>query len=533
MTRMIIDRQAEAWDGCFVAELPALHPFVGRDVPWLLEIQGRQFADKPFLHWAPFEVEGRSWTYAAFVADVRRLAEGLGRRGLRRGDAVVIHLSNRPEFLLAWFACSWIGAAAVTTNIHSGRGELRYFAEQAHARAAITEAALFDDLAACGAAFEWIAVAEASTFADLMSAEAAPQRPPEPALYHSVMYTSGTTSRPKGVVYTHANVLWAAQRNAAHAGLRPDDVALVNLPLFHANALSYSMLAALWSGGSLVLQPKFSASHFWETAERYGCTWASIGPFVTKALKALPPPGAHRFRFWGNIWGEDAEVEARWGIPSLGWYGMTETVSHPVLSEFAKPSPPGAVGKPVGEYGVRLVDADGRDVGIGDTGKLLVKAVRGVGLFYEYLNDPHATAAAFDAEGWFDTGDMLTLLEDGSLRFADREKDMLKVGGENVAASEVERVIGVVEGVVDVAVVGKPHPFLGETPLAFVVRDERAPLPTDRILDVCRQELAKFKQPREIRYIATLPRTAIGKIDKKALRDIAAGAASAAKGGAA
>jgi crotonobetaine/carnitine-CoA ligase len=268
------------------------------------------------------------------------------------------------------------------------------------------------------------------------------------------------------------------------------------------------------------LQPKFSATHFWEVAERYGCTWASIGPFVTKALRSQAPPRAHRFRFWGNIWGTDAEVESQWGIPSLGWYGMTETISHPILSELGKPSLPNAIGKPTAEYGARLVDDHGKDVRVGETGRLLVKADRGIGLFYEYLNDPKSTDAAFDAEGWFDTGDMLTLLEDGSLRFADRRKDMLKVGGENVAASEVERVIETVNGVVEVAVIGEPHEFLGETPFAFVVYSASAVRPTSAIGAACREELAKFKRPRALCYLDALPRTPIGKINKVALREI-------------
>jgi crotonobetaine/carnitine-CoA ligase len=265
----------------------------------------------------------------------------------------------------------------VTTNIHSARGELRYYAEHAGAKVAITEAALAEDLMNCGAWFDWIACADAAPtgafpFEELYAAAPAPRRPADPALFHSIMYTSGTTSRPKAVVFTHANILWAAECNSVHERLTGDDVAMVYLPLFHLNALGYSVLATLWTGGQIVLQPKFSPSRLWETAEHYRCTWASIGPFVTTALLDLPQPKTHSFRFWGSSWGNDPVVEAAWGIPSLGWYGMTETVSHPIISDIAKPPPKHAVGRPAPEYALRLVDENGREIEPGATGRLLV-----------------------------------------------------------------------------------------------------------------------------------------------------------------
>jgi crotonobetaine/carnitine-CoA ligase len=513
------------------AELPAIHPYLGRDVPWLLETQAQRHGDRTFLTWVPFEGDGETWSYRELADRAARFAAGLTARGVRPGDRVIVHMGNRPEFLAAFFGCSWAGAVAVTTNIHSGRGELKYFAENAEARVAITEAALAGDLMSCGAAFDWVACADkvpegAIAYGALCGEEPMPRRAADPSLYHSVMYTSGTTSRPKAVVFTHANVLWAAERNAIHETIDEEDVALVYLPLFHLNALGYSTFATLWSGGRIVLQPKFSASRLWDTAAAHGCTWAAIGPFVTKALLELPQPKSHGFRFWGNNWGADPVVMANWGIPSLGWYGMTETVSHPIISDIKKPPPDYAVGRAAAEYALRLVDETGMDIAPGQAGRLLVKGVRGVSLFYEYLNNPQANAEAFDADGWFDTGDMIDLLPDGSMRFADRKKDMLKVGGENVAASEVEAVIQEVAGVEEVAVIGRPHPFLHETPLAFVVARGADEALTARIEAACAEALATFKRPREVIYIDALPRLPIGKLDRKALRDRIAAEAS-------
>ncbi|BBE33279.1 class I adenylate-forming enzyme family protein [Sphingosinicella microcystinivorans] len=500
------------------APLGDIHPFMAMDVPWLLDHQAGRYRDKPFMHWDPFEGEGYSWSYADLRHQVACLATGLVSAGVMPGDRVIVHMGNRPEFLLSFFACSWVGAIAVTTNIHSAPGELAYFAEHADARFAITEAALRDVIEASGAEFVWTMSVDDDAFRRLLANDPMERRAPEPDRFHSIMYTSGTTSRPKAVVFSHANMLWTASTNAVHEKITADDITLVYLPLFHLNALGYSTFATLWTGGTIVLQPRFSATRFWDTAKRFNLTWTSIGPFVTKALLDLPYPDRHSFRFWGNNWGHDGTIEKEWGIASLGWYGMTETISHPIISDIAKPPVLHSIGRPAPEYELRVVDENGETVKPGEMGRLYVRGVRGISLFCEYLNDPEATANAFTADGWFDTGDMIKLCEDGTLQFADRKKDMLKVGGENVAASEVESVILDVEGVAEVAVVGKPHDFLSEVPVAFVVATGGTEELTQRIEAHCVHHLAKFKRPVEIRYIDALPRLSIGKLDRKALR---------------
>jgi crotonobetaine/carnitine-CoA ligase len=340
----------------------------------------------------------------------------------------------------------------------------------------------------------------------------------DPSAPFGVQYTSGTTARPKAVLWTHANALWGARVSAMHEDLRPDDVHLVHLPLFHTNAQVYSTLAALWAGAAIVLQPKFSASRFWPVSLKHGCTWTSMVPFCLRALMEQPKPEAHAYRFWGNAICEPP-TDLYFGVRTIGWWGMTETVTHGIVGSPHLPDASRSMGRPSPAYGIHVLHDDGSPVGPGETGDLFVEGRRGLSLFQEYMGDSAATAAAFREDGLFITGDRVRLGEDGFLYFADRSKDMLKVGGENVAASEIERVIMAISGVREVAVVGKPDPMLDQVPVAFVIADVADTSALERAIhEACSRELASFKRPREIRFTETFPRATLEKVAKAELR---------------
>ena len=306
--------------------------------------------------------------------------------------------------------------------------------------------------------------------------------------------------------------------SAAHEDLRPSDVHLTHLPLFHTNAQVYSVLASLWVGATLVLMPRFSASRFWPLSLKHSATWTSMVPFCAKALLDHPVPARHSYRFWGN--GICAPAwDAHFGVTTLGWWGMTETVSHGIVGLAGLDNAPMSMGRASPAYTIHVLDADGNPVKPGEVGDLFVGGQRGVSLFLEYADDPDATARAFTADGLLVTGDRVRLGNDGSLYFADRAKDMLKVGGENVAASEIENVILTVEGVAEVAVVGMPHPMLDEAPAAFVIpKPESGDRLGDRIAAACERQLADFKRPHVIRLVESLPRSTLEKVAKAELR---------------
>lgn len=516
-----------------VLDAADLHPFLGLDVPTVLDLRAAAAPEQPFIVWAPQAEAPRIISYAAFRERVRSLSAGLHAQGLRRGDRLTLHMDNCPEFLETWHACARLGVVAVTTNTRASADELGYFIAHSRSKAVITQPSLLGVVAsASGSARVWClsrdpdgtAMLDTSTQAQpLESCHADPSGEParqiDPLAACSVQYTSGTTARPKGVVWTHANALWAGSVTGSHLGLTARDIGLAYMPLFHANAMGYSHLATLWAGATLVLMPKFSASRFWPLAISQQCTWAAMIPFAVKALQSLSDPATpHSFRIWGGAYA-DPVIEARWHIRSIGWWGMTETISQCIVGRPLLPNTPGGMGSAAPEYEIDVRTPANTPVAEGETGRLRVRGVRGLSLFAEYLDDPAATAAAFDEQGWLITGDLVTRIAGGQFAFTDREKDMLKVGGENVASSEIERVILGVPGVAEVAVVSRPHPMLDEVPIACVIasQPDAADL-SARILAACAQKLATFKQPRAVHFMQEFPRAAINKIDKAALR---------------
>ncbi|WP_083384632.1 MULTISPECIES: AMP-binding protein [Cupriavidus] len=513
-----------------------VHPFAGCDIRTLIDAQAARRGDHPFLIWEPFEGEGRRWSYAGFATAVRRFAAGLQARGVRPAERVLVHLDNCPESVIAWLGCAYAGAVAVTTNARSSADELAYFASHSGAVGAITQPRFAQLVAAAAPALGWLAVTATDSGAAPPAAsgpgepfaaiDADPDglavRAHDPMAPFGIQYTSGTTARPKAVLWTHGNALWGARECALHEDLRAEDVHLVHLPLFHTNAQVYSVAAALWVGATVVLQPRFSASRFWPVSLRHRCTWTSVVPFCVRALLTVPRPEHHHYRFWGSAVCEPP-TDAHFGVKTIGWWGMTETITHGTVGSAHLPDAPLSMGRPANGYTIHVLDGDGRPVAPGATGELYVGGVRGLSLFLEYAGDPAATAAAFRADGLFATGDRVRLGEDGFLYFSDRAKDMLKVGGENVAASEIERVIALVPGVAEVAVVARRHPMLEEVPVAFVIPAAGADAALDeRVLAACAGQLADFKRPHEVRLVDSLPRSTLEKVAKAQLRALLA-----------
>jgi crotonobetaine/carnitine-CoA ligase len=473
----------------------------------------------PLLVWEPVDGPGATWTYGRFAADAARLAAGLSRCGLAPGDRIALLLDNSPEFLLAWTAVTLAGGVAVCLNTASTRDDLSYYAGHAGISGAVAGPSHMDLLGAAMPSLRWLVSGAALPFGDAADLRRPAPDPDRPA---SIQYTSGTTARPKAVVWSAANCAFAGATGARHQGLTAADVNLVHLPLFHTNALSYSFLSTAYAGGTVVLQPRFSASRFWAVAVRNRCTWTAMISFTVRALAARPAPPVHSFRGWGNSFCL-APGTGPGGVGAMGWFGMTETVSHPICGSPDSFGMPGTMGRAAPEYGVRVVTDDGVPVEPGGTGTLHVRGERGRSLFAGYLGDAAATAAAFVDGGWFVTGDRVRREPDGSYVFVERDKDVLKVGGENVGAPEIERVLLGVAGVREAAVVGRPHEMLGEVPVAFLLVSGPAAQVRAAAAVACEARLPRFKRPVEIVVLEEFPRSVLEKVAKAELRRLAQG----------
>ena len=507
----------------------------GQDLPWLLSFWADRRPDHPLLVWNPPDGPVRTWTYREMRDQVWRAAAGLQLRGVAKGDRVLLHADNSPEFVISWLACAVAGAVAVTTNTRSVADEISFFIEKTDCVAAITQPEYAALVAEAGPGLKWMVVtndesgrasdaAGGDRFESLFAESGAfPGRAPEPALPFGIMFTSGTTSRPKAVVHTHANAIWASHLGPRNIDLGPDDRYLIYLPFFHVNAQSWSFFSVLGVGATAVLMPKWSTSRFWDVVATQKVTHISLMPFCLPALQAGDRPARTDLRI-GVFGALMPDWDRQFGLSVYAAYGMTETVTHAINGKPSEPLLPGSMGRVANGYEIAVVDQDtGRLCHEGEPGELWLRGARGVQLFLEYFDNPEANAASFE-DGWFKTGDIVAQGPGGNVFYRERDKDLLKVGGENVSARQVEDVVGRVPGVARVAVVGKQHDWLNQVVVAFVIKAPGAPDEATlerQVLDSCAGSLADFKVPRAVYFVEEFPTGTLDKILKNKLREMA------------
>ncbi|MAT04779.1 MAG: acyl-CoA synthetase [Acidimicrobiaceae bacterium] len=353
----------------------------------------------------------------------------------------------------------------------------------------------------------------------------------------AVMFTSGTTGRPKGVEITQANYAFAGTTMAAASGLTADDRQIVVLPLFHANAQYYSFASAIAAGASVALIHSFSASGFIPQAARHHATHASLFAGPIRMILARGGPldtstdggGLHLRHCWfaQNLGDDQFDTFADWvGCRPRQLYGMTETIPA-VLTDTTDDPRPDSMGTVTDGCVLEIHDEHGVRCPAGTVGEIVVGGRPGLELFAGYLDDPATTAASFRGD-WFRTGDRAWADDHGRHHFDGRRADVLKVSGENVSVVEVEAVVGAHTDVHEVVVVGAPDPIRDEVPVAFVVptdTTDRVDLP-DRLAAWAAERLGKAKQPRHYEIVDDLPRTSVGKIRKFLLADAAAAVAA-------
>ena len=473
-------------------------------------------SDDVFLIYEKPDGTTATWTYEQFDTAVTAVAAGLIQRGVAPGDSVHLALANTPAFVALWLAANRLGAWIVPSDPMGKAPELADHIERTRPKAgfcAIDRAEVYRQAAK---ASPGLAITEFDEAGGTLDALHGSTRVDWPAIdlrdRAAVMFTSGTTGRPKGVEVTQANYAFCGQVMAERAELAPDDRQLVVLPLFHANAQYYSFASSVWAGASVALMPAFSATGFLAQAARHRATCASLfaAPMRMILARGAPVDGVVLRHCWyaQNIADDQYETLAAWfGCRPRQLYGMTETIPA-VLTEPAESPVPSSMGQVT--PGCRVIVRDGQ---------VLVGGERARTLFAGYLDDSDTTAASFTDDGWFCTGDRARVEEDGRHYFDGRRSDVLKVAGENVSIVEVESVLASHPAVLEAAVVGAPDPVRDEVPVAFVVpADQTSPPAADDLSMWCRERLAKAKQPRSFTLVDELPRTSVGKIRKFLLR---------------
>lgn len=510
-----------------------------RSLREILEYRAQEIPDELFVRFDPIEDEPISYSFAEFDGQVNRAANMLRTLGLNYGDKINLHLGNCMEFLFLWFAAAKINAVIMPTNVAASADELEYLIDHSECRYIFTQTDCLqtardvqrrcqrvESIIVCNAGDE-----TAQSFRTLVAAEPDTPPPGECASEDEVaiLYTSGTTSRPKGVLITNANYIYAGETVAKALCLTPSDRHLVVMPLFHGNAQYYSTMSALVSGASMVLCSRFSASRFFDQAIAHECTLSSLFSAPMRMLLAQPRRDEHaRNRLRAVIFAQSItkaqleEWQDRFGAPLLQLWGMTETMGPPLMNPLHYRRDNMSMGLPAMGYRVRLVNDDGVPVPMGETGQIVVAGEPGRSLMKGYFKNPEATSETI-RDGWLWSGDNARQDEAGYFHFVDRAKDMIKRAGENVAASEVEAAILTHPKVFDCAVIGIPDPMRDEAIVAVVVPVDDAAASAEEIIDWCKERLASFRVPERVEFREQLPRTSVGKIQKHVLRAQIAG----------
>jgi fatty-acyl-CoA synthase len=473
-------------------------------------------------------------TFGELEERTDRLAQALVARGVRPGDRVATLLHNRIEFVEAFYACHKAGACPVPVNFRLVQEEVDYIVSDCEPVGVISDAGL----AAIGSAAA--AHHPAVTFhlgvghdggdvepyeQALQTAESGPGVVIDDEMLAFVIYTSGTTGRPKGAMLTHQNLAVNTMNWIYEIGPTGDDVWLSGLPLFHIGGLN-GVLPFLQVGATSVITASrgFDAAESIALLNEHAVTMCFFVPTQWDdicASSTITDLDVSRLRLamWGAASASRATLERLTttfpNVQIVTAFGQTEMSSN---TTFLKGPDAvrkmGSIGKPVVNVGVRVVDPTGHDVTPGQVGEIVY---RGPTVMAGYFGKPEATAEAF-TDGWFHSGDLVYQDPEGFLYVADRVKDMLISGGENVYPVEVEGVIHEHPSVRDVAVIGVPHPRWGETPVAVIVVTPGSVVSEDEVIEFCRGRLAGYKKPSRVVFVDTLPRNATGKVLKRELR---------------
>jgi long-chain acyl-CoA synthetase len=493
-------------------------------LPDLLRHRARLDPERPFVSF-----RDRTLTYGAFDARTDELAGGMAELGVKPGDVVSVFLPNCLEFLEAWWAILKAGGVLGPVNPAYTGPEAGYVIGHSEAVALVTDArgagVIEPERERLDCLHTVISIDEGGDVVlDELPGRGNGTPAPKRGLddLAAILYTSGTTGKPKGAMLTHRNELVNTTQGAELVPLAAGERVGMLLPLFHANAQVVTTLIPMMIGCEVVMWERFSASKFWETVQELEPVSISAVPTILAAVLNAPgaPDGTTSLRYVicgaAPLSVELLEAfQSRFGIRILEGYGLTETGCIASINPFYGDRKAGSIGLPIRGQQMMILGADGTPVPTCDYGEIVIK---GPNVMPGYLNNPEATAESI-RDGWLHTGDIGYVDEDGYFFIVDRSKDMIIRGGENIYPREIEEVIYTHEGVLECAVIGVPDEVRGEEVLAVIAPKPGAELDPEELRAFAVSRLAKYKLPREFVVRGELPKTPTGKISKGPLRE--------------
>ncbi|MDN3519133.1 AMP-binding protein [Aquisalimonas lutea] len=490
-----------------------------------LESSARKFGGRTAV------VDGdRQLSFEQLEGAVVAAAAWLQEQGIGKGDKVAIQGRNTSTWIVNYYAILRAGAVAVPLNHKLAPAETRYILDHSESRLLLVDDDIHDEQASPD---------DALPVFGMSAGGALPPAPPRAAARQAfqpvevadtdlaeLLYTSGTTGKPKGCMHSHANALLAGIGSSLVYGLGPEDRVLLAMPIWHSFPLNNMLVAGHYLGACVVLLPEYHPLHFVETVQKERCTLFFGAPVAySMPLQMLPNFDEYDLssvRAWlyggGPIDAAMArELMKRYGTDRFYQvFGMTETgPTGTALLPEEQVAKAGSIGRwAVSGCDVTVMKDDSTPAARGEVGEIWMRCQS---IMQGYYRDPESTAEAFAGE-WYRTGDLARIDDDGYLFITDRLKDMIITGGENVYSREVEDALASIEGIQEAAVVGQPHTEWGETVVAYVVTDEGAELTAEAITEECRNRIAGYKAPREVHFTDALPRTPTGKVMKYKLR---------------
>ena len=512
----------------------------GETLASLWDKLARECGEKDFFVFQDRDGGVETFTYRQFNEKINQTANMFLREGVAFGERVAVQMHTCPEFLMCLFGLAKIGAVTVPMNEQYLQAECEYALDVCEIERAVVEPCyveLYGDIHAGGRLPKGISVARTTNpmearghriFSELVDAEStelAEQRALTPDDVCEILFTSGTTSNPKGVLLTHGNMVYSGYYGDWETSMTASDRMLTTMPACHSNFQLAALTPVLTARATMIVVEKYSASRFWSQVREYRATLAQCVAMMLRTLMLQPTDPAERdhslrdmLYFLPVSAREKKAFEERFGVRILNTYGSTESIgwvlTDPPTGERKWPS----IGRVGLGYEAKIIDENGNELPANRVGEICVKGVPGRSLMLGYVGNEKATAEALTSDGWLHMGDKGYYDEEGWFFFVDRKSNMIKRAGENISTTEIEEILTEHPAVKEAAVIGVPDDIRDEAVKAFILPEDGARIDEEEIVEYCRNNMAAFKVPSFIEVVDDFPRTCSMKIEKRLLR---------------